>query len=1177
MLSCSGDYSSSGDQLFTKVPSSHTGITFRNDIQENDSLNIIIREYIYNGAGVAVGDINNDGLPDLYFAGNQESSRLYLNKGNLKFEDITEQAGLTTDLWCTGAVILDINGDGYQDIFVGQSSIADMHPSRNLLYINNGDSTFIEVGEQAGVAQTNDVTQSAFLDYDKDGDLDLFVMTSHYDKFNPNAARPRRIQGEAPNTDLLFRNDGISDDGNYPVFTDVSKEAGIQYEGYGLGVVVNDFNKDSWPDIYVSNDYISNDVLYVNNGDGTFTNKIASWLRHQAESSMGVDAADINNDGWADILAVDMMAPEHKHQMLMTGDNDYDKFTRLDRMGYEPQFLRNMLQVHQGLNPDREPYFSEVGQYVNIYKTGWSWSALFADYDNDGLKDIFISNGFPKDLTNLDLVEYRTRMLNDPDTDMRSFILNTRDYVNKLEDLEEENYLFKNEGQLSFSDRSNDWGMEFNGTTHGAVYVDLDQDGDLDLVTNNLNEEAILYKNRLNNSDIDSVAHHYLKINLEGSGQNRDGVGSKIWLYENGNMQYLEHNPSRGYMSAMNHELFFGLSQTTLVDSLKIRWPSEKEELLREVESNQTITLREEDASPVEVSNEPEKNYLFSERGDQFGIDFNHHELYYNDFTYVPLMPHKFSRLGPGLAVADINGDKLEDFIVGGAYRQSGKIFIQKMDGTFQSKNVTDTEKREEDMGVLLFDYDGDEDQDLYIVSGSSEYGLTSKYYQDRLYINDGNGNFELSESVLPETNSSGSVVAAADYDRDGDLDLFRGGRIGLIQYPIPVRSYLFENDGEQFKDVTASSKGLENIGLVSDALWTDVNNDEWKDLIIVGEWMPITIYENESGNLKNKITLPYVGWWNSITAGDFDNDGDTDYVVGNLGLNTQYRGTDQEPLSIVYGDFNNDSYTDAIINVYKEDRNGESISYPMPPRDELIEQVLGFQQAYPDYTSYATTTTEEFLTYLREGDYRINKANEMRSIYFENKGDFEFEAHPLPYKAQMGPLFGMHAKDVNGDNNLDLVLTGNNYSTEIMVGQHDALNGLILLGDGQGNFNPPLQSATGLYVPGDAKGLANLQQQDGRSLILAARNDTTLLAFESTGESCIKAVFQPNARDTHAIIHYVGGQQRKIEFYYGDGYLSHSSRRVPIGDDVEHLEVYNVEGEARTVTFEQLSTRQND
>ncbi|WP_170864486.1 VCBS repeat-containing protein [Fodinibius roseus] len=1153
--------------MFKNVSSSITNITFSNDIKENDSLNIILKEYIYNGGGVATGDINNDGLSDLFFSGNEVSSRLYMNKGELKFEDITEEAGLINEGWATGAVIVDINGDRYKDIFVSQSSIGGLRESRNLLYINNQDNTFSEVGDQAGIAETNDATQGAFTDYDKDGDLDLFLITHEYDDFNPNMIRPRRTKGSSPNTDVLFRNDGMAEKGNYPIFTNVSEKAGIQYEGYGLGVIINDFNQDSWPDFYVSNDYISNDVLYVNNGDGTFTNKISSWIRHQAESSMGVDAADFNNDGWVDIMTVDMLMPENKHQKLMTGDIDYGRYKQLQNYGYEPQFLRNMLQIHRGLSPHGEPYFSEVGQYAGIYKTGWSWSPLFADFDNDGLKDIFVSNGFPKDVTNLDLLNYWTMQINNPNNDLKSYLDKIQEYMNDLEGLREENFLFHNEGNLIFTDSSRAWGMYEENTSNGAVYVDLDNDGDLDLVTNNLNEEADIYRNDLIRDQENILGHNFLKINLKGAGENRDGIGSKIWLYVNRRLQYLEHNPTRGYISAMNSTLHFGLGEQNKVDSLRVKWPSGIQQVVHSIKVNRTITLKEQEASIYENKKEIERQILFNEVSEELDITFNHDEKPYNDFRYSPLIPQKYSKLGPGITVGDLNMDDREDFFIGGAYRQSGKFFFQTAEGKFRSKPITDGDKKEEDMGVLFFDYDKDGDNDLYVVSGSSEYGPTSKYYQDRLYINDGKGNFERSNKVIPLTNSSGSCVVAADYDKDGDLDLFRGGRISLTLYPNSARSYLFENDN-LFKDVTESVLGLSKIGLVSDAIWTDVNNDQWQDLIVVGEWMPITIFQNVKGSLKKKITLPYKGWWNSITAGDFDNDGDTDYVIGNLGMNSQYRGTKKEPMQIVYGDFNNDGYIDGIINVFKEGVNNIRKSFPVPPRDELIKQLSYFRKFYDDYDNYASASMEDILSHLKSEEYQILLSNETRSMYLENQSDFQFKASSLPYDAQLGPVFGMHPYDLNDDNNLDLIITGNNYNTEVMTGQYDAFNGLILLGDGDGNFEKSDLPETGFYVPADAKSLASMYKPNGEVMMLVARNDSTLLAFDATEYSKEKMIFKPNKNDAYAEIYYVNGQKRKVEFYYGSGYLSHSSRKLSVNNNVEYLVVYKYNGDARKIHF---------
>ncbi len=1175
----SADDKAAEDSLFTPLSSAQSGIDFINTIRENDSLNIVLYEYLYNGGGVAVGDVNNDDQPDLFFTGNQVSSRLYLNKGKLQFEDITDAAGVATNGWCTGASMVDINADGLLDIFVCQTNKKLHEGAQNQLFINNGNNdqgypTFTESAARYGLASSPDATQAAFFDYDRDGDLDMYLLVHEYDDFNPNRIRPRRLDGSAPNTDRLYRNEGNRPGEDHPFFTDVSQEAGIQIEGYGLGIAISDFNHDLLPDVYVANDYNSNDVLYVNNGIGpdghpTFTNKIAEWIRHQSNSSMGCDVADFNNDGLVDIITLDMLPRDNKRQKLMIGDINQNRFQMQQNYGYEPQYVRNMLQLNGGLNPEGNPFFSEIGQLAGVYQTGWSWSPLWADFDNDGWKDLFITNGIPKDLTNLDLIAYRQAQLKDHSHNLETYLADVSDYMNHLQNLEEANYVYQNTHDLSFSDQSSAWGVNSSGSSNGAVYADLDNDGDLDLVVNNVNAPATLYRNNLNPT---SGANRttFLKVKTHGNSPNRDGIGAKVWLFYDGKKQYLEQSPYRGFQSSVDRVLHFGLDSANTVDSLKVLWPSGAQQTLRNVPAKQVVVLREAEAAEQKGGgNQPESMPFFREVSDSMNIVYRHQEKPYNDFAISPLLPRMYSRLGPGIAVGDVNGDEREDFFVGGAYRQSGTFFIQQADGTFYPQLLTQEEKKEEDMGCLLFDADRDGDRDLYVVSGSSEYGPTSQYYQDRLYLNDGKGNFTHAPDLLPEISTSGSSVTAADFDRDGDLDVFRGSRIALTKYPQPVKSYLLRNDNGRFVDATSEvAPALQAVGLVSSALWSDVDNDQWPELILVGEWMPITILQNEDGKLTQKITLPQTGWWNTITGGDFDNDGDTDYVVGNLGENTRYRASDEQPLTIIAEDVNDDSVVDGIISAYLYDEQGNPTLYPVHPRNTLTSQVNGFKRVFPDYQSYAQATTSQLFTALPEKDIKVLECNELRSLYLENTGEFQFRATPLPVQAQFAPVFGLLSYDVDGDSNLDIILTGNSYSQEAMSGQYDALNGWVLRGNGKGEFSPWRVDQSGFHVEGDGKGLAYLLDQTQGLMVLAARNDSTLKVFSPRQQAQPMKLLKPAPTDGWAQLYFGDGKERKVEFYCGESYLSQSSVVIPLDSTIVKAVLYDYTGKARTLHF---------
>nr|WP_295922590.1 VCBS repeat-containing protein [uncultured Dyadobacter sp.] len=1160
------------DRLFELLSSDQTGVHFANNLRESDQLNILTYEYFYNGGGVGAGDINNDGRPDLFFTGNMTESKLYLNQseaagGTIQFKDITEQAGIRIPGgWARGVSMVDINADGYLDIYVCRAGPAQAGLLSNLLFVNQKNNTFKEEAKAYGLDFNGNTTQAAFFDYDHDGDLDAYLVTNVMNMRGPNNIRKKVSDGSSPNADRLFRNNGNG------TFTDVSQQSGILEEGYGLGIAVVDVNNDGWQDVYISNDYVSNDLLYINQHDGTFQNRITDYFKHQSYSAMGNDAADIDNDGLVDFITVDMLPEDNVRRKNMFGLMNYDRHLSELRMGYEPQFMRNTLQHNNGNKPGSgDAFFSEIGRYAGVEATDWSWGALFADYDNDGFRDLMITNGYPKDITNRDFVMYR---MAEHEQQMRSGSGDNRKLVEALKQVEGAhlpNYIFANNHDLTFANKSADWGFDIPSFSNGAVYADLDNDGDLDLVMNNINHEAFIYQNRSERNP----EHRQLTVRLKGPALNTNGLGAKIWVYNASGQQYLEHSPYRGYQSSVeSNRVYFGVGNSKTLDSVVVRWPDSRSQVWTNVPAGKLLEI-DYAKSIVEKGDLTNGNSaltasLFTETNG-IGATFRHRDDLYIDFKVQPLLPHLLSQNGPGVAVGDANGDGLDDFYVGGAFNQSGSIFIQNKQGRFSASPLVNGQKYKEDMGSLFFDADGDGDPDLYVVSGSNEFETGSRYYQDRLYKNDGKGNFSLDAAALPMLTGSGSTVNAADFDRDGDLDLFVGGRLAPGAYPMPGESYLLRNEGGRFVEVTPEvCRGIKSIGMVTTALWTDFDQDGWVDLIVAGEWMPVVFYKNTHGKLVD-VTVKTglkntTGWWNSIVSGDFDEDGDTDYVLGNVGLNSEGKPSNDKPLTLLAKDFDQSGTMDPVMARYI----GNDL-YPVHPRDEMNSQMNFLKKRFIYYADYSKAKITDIFKPEELKDARRLVCETMQSVMLENKGGGKFVLKGLPAAAQMGPVYGLLAEDFNHDGHLDLLLSGNSHATESISGRLDGLNGLLMLGDGKGTFKPQHAAQSGIYIPGDAKGMAHLRLANGSSLVLAAQNNAPLLAFAGNARGNV-IYLKPMALDVSLEATYADGRKQRIELAYGSGYLSQSCRGVALPrEGLQNVKITDFQGRSRQVPFQSL------
>ena len=1077
--------SESASPVFKKITSDKSGITFTNAVDENFDKNYFDRfAYVYNGAGVAVGDINNDGLQDIYFAGNEVANKLYLNEGGMKFKDITQSAVVDGGHgWDNGVTMVDINNDGLLDIYVCKGGFEDADNERgNLLYVNQGNLTFKEEANKYGLDDDGYSQHAAFFDMDNDNDLDLYL-TSRPDSFYLGLSR--MVSGKINPTekcrDKLFRNDNGK-------FVEIGLKAGINHNfGYALSVVTADLNNDGYEDIFVSNDYADNDYIYINQKNGTFKDEVKSMTNHLSLFSMGADIADINNDGYEDIFVVEMLPENYKRSKVSMPRMDVEGFWAIVDSGFQRQYMHNVLHLNQG-----NGFFSDISQLAGVSKSEWSWSTLLSDFDNDGKRDIFVANGYRRDLFDGDIMQkqdsYVQANMHKYSSGEEMFKKGFKEYIEIYNPIKVVNYLFRNKGGLQFENVSKAWGFEDSTFSNGAAIADFDNDGDIDIVINNLDQEALLYENMTDKKN------NYLRIKLEGPEKNRDGIGAKLSLYYDGKLQqFFQQKTVRGYLSSNESIVHFGVGKKEKIDSVVIIWPDGKENRLNNIPANQVARVAYKDATAGYYH--PGYNTSFAESTSQYLLQpFLHTENKYDEYKDQVLLPHEFSRSGPFIVTGDVNGDGAEDFFVGGAKDQPGALYIQ-VNGKFSKQTVAafETDKQYEDMGCTFFDADGDGDLDLYVVSGGSEFNNSSTMYQDRLYLNDGKGNFV--KGTLPVTASSGSCVLAFDADGDGDMDIFRGAEVSPHLYPKPSESYLLINNKGTFTDKTNDiAPELKLAGMVKTAVASDLDGDKKNELIITGEWMPVKVFSYSNGKFIDKTTAfgfeNTEGWWNKIVADDIDGDGDIDIVAGNLGENYKFSASKEKPFEVFAKDFDNNGTNDIFLAKHLND-----IMVPIRGRECTSQQCPMIAKKFPTYLSFAESDLKGILGEEIEDAYHKQAYLFSSVIFLNDKG--KYTPKKLPVEAQLSTVNGILVTDFDGDGKKDILIAGNKIDVEVETTPADASVGLFLKGGPDGNFISVKPNESGFFAPYNVKDIKSIKTKTGTAVIVSSNNDL-LRVFEN-------------------------------------------------------------------------------
>ena len=1090
-------------KLFTQLPSSYTGVRFSNDLKETRDNNVFTYRNFYNGGGVGIGDLTGDGLPELVLTANQGGPHLYLNEGKFRFVDVTDRAGIDSKrAWTTGVTLADVNGDGKLDIYLSHAGQVEPAKRRNELWINQGvgaDSvpTFKEEGEAYGVADEGYTTHAAFLDYDRDGDLDLFLINNSPRPVSSFGQRNTRNVRDPFGGHKLYRND----DGH---FVDVSAKAHIfgSEIGFGLGLGVADVNRDGWPDVYVSNDFFERDYLYLNQHDGTFAEVLDRQMTADSYFSMGMDMADVDNDGWPDIYTTDMLPEDEYRLRTMASFEGWDVYQAKVANGYHYQFMRNMLQHNNGNGT-----FTDVGQMAGVSRTDWSWSALIADLDLDGRKDIFVTNGLVKDVTSQDYIAF---LANDETMEgaTKGGEVDFMKLIGAMKSTPISNYAFHNRGKLTFANESKAWGLDTPSFSSGAAYGDLDGDGAPDLVVNNVDAEAFVYRN---NAHEVARSNRWLQVRLEGEGKNRFAIGARVSVVAGADTLVQELNPARGFQSSVDYVLTFGLGSRDSVSRVQVAWPDGRRSELGPVAAGERLVIAQSSASAPAtgspVAPVAPGGALFTQVAAVDELPFVHHENDFVDFDRERLIPRMLSTEGPALAVGDVNGDGLDDVYIGGAKEQAGALLIQQGNGRFVpgSAATFEADRISEDVGAVFFDADGDGDKDLFVVSGGNEYSDMAPALQDRLYLNDGRGGFSKSADGVPAEFISGSRPAAADYDGDGDIDLFVGGRSVPWKYGETPQSTLLRNDGRgRFTDVTAQlAPELQRVGMVTDATWQDVDGDRRLDLVVVGDWMPISVFRNAGGGRLTPMVVKGLekseGWWNRIVAGDFTGDGRVDFVVGNLGLNTRLKASATEPATMLVKDFDGNGFAEQVVACYSHGKR-----YPIVLRDDLIKAIPPLKARYLDYEAYAKASVEDIFPAQDRVGAIERSAHTFASVLLRNDGNGNFTIVSLPDEVQIAPIYGILPRDVDGDGRLDLMVAGNFDGFKPEIGRASESRGLVLRGDGKGGFIPLSSTVSGFVVPGQSRDVQRVRTRGGELIVVARNNDRPL-------------VFRPNPRQLAA------------------------------------------------------------